>query len=545
MNDFNHSTSPSTKLTRLGSQSASPLSSSPSASNDVEFSDEDDGDQSNADLDSVRVDPSLPVIRLDQDLHVIVEQAMRAVATDPLLFSKGDQLVRILTEGGSPRLVALGSAQLREVLSVRARWTKDDPVHPPAGVATALIKRGAWNHIRELRALTAFPVLSAHGELRTEEGYDDSTRTLFRAACEVSVRERPTQKDARAACALLLGLVSDFPFVGAAHRSAWLAALLTPLSRFMHDGNTPLVVIQANMPGSGKSTLAQLIATIVNGGSAPVMACEKGEPNRKEILSKLRGAPSVALIDNVVGRFGGPNMATLITARSFEDRSLGHLKTLSAPNDTTWMMTGNRITLAQDMARRCLHIRLQCNEEKPHLRDGFKYPNLMDHAREHRGELLSAALTILKAYAVAGMSEVELEPWGSFEEWSRIVRGALVWCRLPDPASTRHELEDEAEEGVTEHARLVEAWEQLQMAMGRKIGSTVKDALAFLERKPDAAPLLREVLDGMRRGKSDPDPLIIARRLREAKDRNIGGKMLRSTGNPKEALRWCVAAVQS
>ena len=275
-----------------------------------------------------------------------------------------------------------------------------------------------------------------------------------------------------------------------------------------------------------------------------MLACEKNEPNRKEILAKLRGAPAIALIDNVVARFGGPNMATLVTGRSFEDRSLGHLKTLSAANDTTWMITGNRISLAPDMGRRCLHVRLQSNEAKPHLRDGFRHPNLLAHAREHRGELLSAALTILRAYAVAGMPDVGLPSWGSFEEWSHIVRGAVVWCGLPDAAVTREELEEEAEEGVSEHARLVEGWHQLQMVMGRYDGMSVKEALDHLEREPTAAPLLSEVLDGMRHG-SPAEPLVIARRLREAKDRNVGGKILRSVGNPKEALRWQVMPVKS
>jgi hypothetical protein len=489
---------------------------------------------------------SLPTIHLDQELHVVFEQAMRALSADPLLFSKGDQLVRVALDGEMPHLVALGSAQLREPLSVRAKWMlRGDPVHPPASVATGVTKRGNWTHIRKLRAITTFPVLSSGGELRTRQGYDLTTRTYHAGGTVVRVFDEPTHEDAKAACARLLDLVSDFPFAGEAHRSAWLVALLTPLSRFMHDGNAPLVVIQANMPGSGKSTLAQLIATIVVGAPVPVMACEKGEPNRKEILAKLRGAPSLALIDNVVARFGGPNMATLITGRSFEDRSLGQLKTLSAPNDTTWIITGNRILLARDMARRCLHVRLQSDQEKPHLRDGFRYPNLMQHAREHRGELLSAALTILKAYAVARKREMDLDAWGSFQEWSTIVRGAVVWCGLPDPATTRQELEEEAEEGIAEHARLVEAWEQLQLAMGRKNGSTVRDALSFLERKRTAAPLLRELLDGMPRRAGQPDPLVIARRLREAKDRNLGDKMLRSMGNPKEALRWHVDSLKA
>jgi hypothetical protein len=487
--------------------------------------------------------PSVPTIHVDQELHIVLEQAMQALGADPLLFSKGDQLVRVTVEGATPRLLALGTPQLRELLSSRAKWMRDDPVHPPAAVASALARRGSWSHIREIRALTAFPVLSASGELRTREGYDPSTKTFHAGSSLVSVPDEPTLDDARAACARILDLVADFPFAGEAHRSAWLAALLTPLSRFMHEGNTPLVVVNANAPGSGKTTLAQMIATIVGGAPVAVMSCEKAEPNRKELLSKLRGAPALALIDNVVTRFGGPNTATLITGRSFEDRSLGHLKTLSAPNDTMWMITSNHVSLAPDMGRRCLHIRLQCNAEKPHLRAGFRYPSLMAHVREHRSELLSDALTVLKAYAMAGMPEVELPPFGSFEEWSTIVRGALVWCGLSDPASTRHELEDEAEEGVSEHARLVEGWHQLQVEMGREDGMTVKEALAFLEREPSAAPLLHEVFDGMKRGKAKLDPLVVARRLRESKERNVYGRMLRPVGNPKEALRWDVAPV--
>ncbi len=488
---------------------------------------------------------SLPQIRLDQDLHVVLTQAMRALSEDPCLFSKGDQLVRVaVTEGETPRLVPMSTATLREQLSIRARWLKGDFVHPPGNIASALVKRGAWSSIRELRAMTTFPVLSSQGDLRTEEGYDPNTRTFYVGGCSVAVPEEPNIQDAKAACARLLDLVNEFPFAEEAHKSAWLAALLTPLSRFMHDGNTPLVVMQANMPGSGKTTLAQLIATIVTGSSVPAMACEKSEPNRKEILAKLRGAPSIALLDNVVARFGGPNLSTLITSRSFEDRSLGHLKQLSAPNDTCWMVTGNRISLAPDMARRCLHLRLQSNSEKPHLRGGFRYPNLLEHARQHRGELLSATLTILKAYALAGMPDVGLVAWGSFEEWSGIVRGALVWCGLADPAATREELEAEADESATEHARLVEGWHQLQVAMAREDGMTVKEALDHLHGDASAAPFLREILQGMGRAGSPPEPLKIARRLRDAKDRNVGGKMLRSLGSAKEALRWQVSRVE-
>ena len=541
MNESDPSSSfPIDNIIPFPSKSNSPVASVPEASNDVE-----DREETPTTEGGEPEGNKLPTIFVDGEFHVVLDKAMQAISEhEPFVFAKGEQLVRVALNDETPRLLPLEPPQLREVLSTCARWIREDKqVHPPSSVATAIAKRAQWRYLRELRALTAFPVLSKAGELRTEQGYSDATKTYYHSTCDVSVPEAPTRQDAGAACETLLDLVSDFPFDGKAHKAAWLAALLTPLSRFMHGGNVPLTIIQANAAGSGKTTLAQLVALITNGSTVSVMSCEKGEPNRKEIISKLRASPPVAVIDNVLGRFGGANMNALITSRAFEDRALGHLKTLSAPNDTAWFATGNRVVLAPDLARRCLHIRLKSLVEKPHERTDFRVKDLVRHVSDNRGELLSAALTILKAYAVAGFPDQKMDAWGSFEDWSRIVRGALLWCKLPDPAATRAELEVEAEEGRSEHEDLVLAWEELQTAMGRKSGASVKDALAFVATKPEAATKLRDIVSGFPRREGQPDPQVIARRLREAKDRNFGGKMLESTGNPKVALKWVVKSI--
>jgi putative DNA primase/helicase len=52
-----------------------------------------------------------------------------------------------------------------------------------------------------------------------------------------------------------------------------------------------------------------------------------------------------------------------------------------------------------------------------------------------RGRYLAAALTVLRAYHVAGRSE-QREPLGSFGEWSSWVRGALLWLGQGDPVET-------------------------------------------------------------------------------------------------------------
>ncbi len=50
---------------------------------------------------------------------------------------------------------------------------------------------------------------------------------------------------------------------------------------------------------------------------------------------------------------------------------------------------------------------------------------------------MSAALTILRAYHVAGRPDQKLPSWGSFTVWSELIRGALVWTGLADPFLTQ------------------------------------------------------------------------------------------------------------
>src|SRR5207253_2438828 len=113
------------------------------------------------------------------------------------------------------------------------------------------------------------------------------------------------------------------------HRSAWLAALLTPLSRFAHDGNVPLVLVQANAPRVGKTRLVQVISYILTGAESPAITQTKGEDEtRKRALPLLREARPIVLIDNVLGTFGGATTNAITTSRVFEDRVLGKSTTI-------------------------------------------------------------------------------------------------------------------------------------------------------------------------------------------------------------------------
>lgn len=490
-----------------------------------------------------------PTLDVTDDLSVLVDRSLRLLAQDSSLYQRGGELVTTSTDAeGQVRLQKARGSQLRYLLAKHSSWTNGEKAcHPPSSVCTCIADRSSWEHVRPLRATTTFPVVSSSGEIRTSPGYCSETRVFVASDVEVHISEEPTQEQAREAVARILDVVQDFPFADDAHRSAWLAALLTPLSRFAHDGNVPLVLVQANAPRVGKTRLVQVISYILGGTESPAITQTKGEDEtRKRALPLLREARPMLLIDNVLGTFGGATTNAITTSRAFEDRVLGKSSTISCENLTTWFITGNNVTLAADTPERCLHIRLCCEEENPNLRDGFRYPDLFAVVKERRAELLSSALVILKAFIQAGMPDQGLPAWGSFESWSRLVRGALVWAGMPDPAVTRHELQANADVETDLKAMLVAGIEELQSARSIDSGLRAADILDMIKNAPvDAAPTLRAALIEIAAPATFPDPKTLSRHLRDAKGRNLRGLVLRCDPDPKAAHRWRVERVPS
>ena len=58
-----------------------------------------------------------------------------------------------------------------------------------------------------------------------------------------------------------------------------------------------------------------------------------------------------------------------------------------------------------------------------------------DAISDDRGNYVAAAITIVRAYLEAGCPGV-LQPLASFQDWSRLVRSALVWLGRVDPLET-------------------------------------------------------------------------------------------------------------
>lgn len=503
-----------------------------------------------------------PEIVITTQEYEVVDQAVAALCAASDVYKRGGNLVHVVRDesklrgvtgtGIRPRIFALPLARLREILSEVAQWTRvtnDDgekeSAHPPNWAVQEVAARRMWRELPYLEAVVETPILRPDGTVLDEPGYDRATGILFEPGADFGrVPVRPTHDDARRALDALLEVVVDFPFVSGEYRSAYLSGLLTPFARYAFRGPVPLHLIDANTRGTGKSLLADTVSLVVAGREMPRTAYPKDDAEmEKRITSIAIAGEAMMLIDNVVGELGSPSLDAALTSTTWNGRVLGKSEMIApdTPLLTIWWATGNNVALVADTARRVLHIRMDSDEEKPEERSGFRHPNLLAWLRKERPRLVRSALTLLRAYFVAGQPDMNLKPWGSFDGWSRLIRHALVWAGEPDPGLTRNEL---AEQCDTQAGSLAQLIEGLSLADPGGGGLT---AAQLLERSAHGNDLagLREAINQLcptRDGKP-PTANRLGRQIQLYRRRVIDGRYIDRKPNltkSKHAAEWIV-----
>lgn len=459
-------------------------------------------------------------ILIDPDEYRVANETVKALAADTTIFQRGGVLVRVIRDepkegairrsAGSATITFLPQACLRERMTKYAEFTtfakRGDTVeeivtHPTQWLVAAVDARGEWPGIRQLTGISDVPVLRADGTLCQTPGYDQKTGVLYDPSGEFPpVHDEVTIDDADAAIEEIFDVVCDFRFESPEHRSAWLAALLTPLARFAFDGPAPLFLVDANVRGAGKGLLVQTIGYIVLGREMPVSSyAHNPEEMRKKITAIALAGDRMIHLDNLEGNFGNDTLDRALTATRWKDRILGKSQEVDLPLIPVWFGTGNNVAVAADTTRRIIHIRLDVLEEKPEERTGFKHPELITHIKKNRGKLLAAAFTILRAYCNAGRPRQNVTPFGSFEGWSRLVREAIVWAGQPDPCLTRTKLAESSDTTADSLGQLITAWEAYDIPVQ---GIVVSEALSKLYARDfpprdDASIAMRAALENL------------------------------------------------
>jgi hypothetical protein len=370
------------------------------------------------------------------------------------------------------------------------------------------------------------------GTILASDGYDAATGIYLASSVPVALDGRPTLDDARRAIDALLDVVVDFPAAPAA-KSAWLAGVVAVAARPAIAGPTPMLLVDATVRGAGKSLLVDVASIITTGRPAARMIYSRDDDEiRKRITALALVGDPLVLIDNVTGELGCAALDAALTADTWSDRVLGASEmTSELPLRIVWWATGNGMLVGADLVRRSLLVRLEPQCERPEERTGWRHPRLLDHVREHRAGLLTAALTIARAYFVAGRPDMGLRPMGSYESWSDLVRSALVWAGQPDPCDTIADLRAADARGDSLRAA-IEHW---PASDGEAV--TAADLIALATPgSPWRAALVEWVSV---RGSSDvPTSRALGYALRAVRGRIVSARMIVADRDRTGTMRW-------
>jgi len=289
---------------------------------------------------------------------------------------------------------------------------------------------------------------------------------------------RPAAEDLAAARSLLLeDLLVDFPFTADSDRAHAVAAILLPFARRMFEGPAPIHLIEAPSAGSGKTLLAELIATVALGEAAGSKTISNDESElRKAITAMLSEGSPIISIDNIKGGLWSSQIASAITAGKWVDRRLGKSETITCRNRALWLVTGNNPDLSQEIARRCIRIRLNPPEDRSSKKRAYKHDPIRGWAQQQHTELARAVLTIIRSWIAAG-APMAAPSRDSFETWSHMIGGMIEHLGLPGFLGNEDEFFDAADAETGDWRAFVAAW----WARHRDQPVRVRELLALAE----------------------------------------------------------------
>lgn len=329
------------------------------------------------------------------------------------------------------------------------------PITLPDRVARMYLDMHGERNLLPLAGISTAPLLSGDGHIHSVVGYDRASGLWCCKVPPVLVPPHCSLDEAGAALLLLRDAFKTFPFADAVRRhdpilgvdvvdlnnppgrdeSAILTALLTAVCRaslWLAPGML-IVAPQISGAGSGKGLLVRAICLIAFGlrPRAFTAGHDRQELDKRFAAELVEAAPALFL-DNVnAGVLRSETLASVLTERPARVRQLGYTKMLTLNSTAFIAVTGNGLTVSEDLARRFVLCSLDAKCEDPEARDFA--PGLLDTIERRRAELLGAALTIWRFGRQNRGSMRRGRPLGSFEEWCEWVRDPLLTLGCRDP----------------------------------------------------------------------------------------------------------------
>jgi putative DNA primase/helicase len=400
---------------------------------------------------------------------------------------------------------------------------------------------GKWK-LASLTGVIDIPTIRPDGSLLSTKGYDTGTGLLYSPSDTILpvIARSPTKVDALNALTKLKEPLSSFPFLTDSDEAVALSAMLTSVCR-MALSSAPLHGFSAPTAGSGKSILADIACILRTGReAAPIAQGKTAEEFEKRLGAILLEGDGCVAIDNCETPLGGEFLCQGLTQPSLKVRVLGKSVMVEVSTAALFTATGNNLTFIGDMGRRALLCQLDPGVERPELRKFTFDP--VKVVKNSRGVIVAAALTILRAYHVAGRP-FQVAPLGSFADWSNLVRSALIWLGCADPCDTMDKVR-KADPELAQIKLMMTQWDSVVGAKGVTTSQLTTLATEMVDvstgsfvKKPKH-PEFRDALHAVAKDGQHINGRRLGNWLSKHKDRVVGRKKFISTGTRGGQVVW-------
>jgi hypothetical protein len=424
--------------------------------------------------------------------------ALYAANHPPVIFIRGAKLARCrLSEEGRPFIEEVTPDILLYEMSRITRFlvysqTKGalKPTYPPVAVARYILAKGNWR-FPPLRGVTEVPIVRDDGTLLDTPGYDPQSRLIYLPQPGLvipPVPATPTQAEVDAARDYVWQFFAEFCYESQADAANAFGALLTTVTRTMYP-LCPMHLVDGVKPGTGKTLWVQALAYIALGRIIASSTVPQDETEwQKTLTSYLLAGTSFLSLDNIRGLLISAQLEAFLTSPSWSGRILGTNQTPELIQRAMVVGNGNNLEIGGDLPRRCVRIRLTTINSQPWMQTGFAFSPLLKHLQLHRGQIISALLTLVRSWIVAGKPVPATVPaLGTFDGWSETIGGILAHIGIPGFLENLAELYNETDSDGPQWANFLEAWEQV-LGMQKLTAGEIVEAMRSNQSLADTLP---------------------------------------------------------
>lgn len=474
------------------------------------------------------------------DYPMLIKEAQDRLKKDAVVYQYGNNLCFVGNDG-KINLVTNGwlRSRLEKLIAFKKYDKRTGDYHPadcPPELQTRIIENiGEWG-LDELIGVTSGALFRSDGTLLNQQGYDPQTKLIYRGddPNNDNIPLNPSREQLQNALTKLWEPFKSFPYAENISKGVQLAALFTQIQRRVLK-TAPAFLYTAPEIGSGKSLNARTTCLISGSEPTPKTWDARPEDQNKKLLSVLIGNPESVFIDNVAGILKSDTLSAILTSDTYEDRLLGASKIATVSTRNLFVITGNNVTVGDDLRRRILLCRIDHRHPEPRtLKFHFRPDEMMKkNWREYR----KAGLTLLAGFFAAGKPRMTEDSSGSYEDWDLLIRQSVLWIdslqltetRFADPLKSLEKLYEDSPENIQ--------LERLMFCWFSKYGTSpvlVSELVSFVQSNADASEInetdkelisiLTEIAEKKNSDKKSIDPVRLGQFLSKNTERVIGSK---------------------